>query len=196
MIYQSPDVALNPRQTIGSIIGRPVQFYFNRSAVEARTRVCELLRMIDLPEAFIDRYPGELSGGQKQRVCIARALAAEPDIIICDEVTSALDQLVGEEILRLLKRLQDELGVAYLFITHDLGTVKRVANKLAVMLKGQIVAIGPTQQVFSPPFHPYTQLLLSSVPEMRRDWLDDVLSARQGRPAAGAAVRFREPPGA
>jgi peptide/nickel transport system ATP-binding protein len=195
LIYQMPDVALNPRQTIGSIIGRPVQFYFNRTAAETRTRVCELLRMIDLPETFIDRYPGELSGGQKQRVCIARALAAEPDIIICDEVTSALDQLVGEEILRLLKRLQDELGVAYLFITHDLGTVKRVANKLAVMLNGQIVAIGPTQEVFSPPFHPYTQLLLSSVPEMRRDWLDDVLASRERRPDAGAAVRLREMPG-
>ena len=115
---------------------------------------------------------------------IARALAAEPDLIICDEVTSALDQLVGEEILRLLKRLQEELGVAYLFITHDLGTVKRIANKVAVMLRGEIVAAGDTATVFSPPYHPYTELLLSSVPEMRPDWLDEVLAAR----AAGAAT--------
>ena len=113
MIYQMPDVAVNPHQTLLDVIGRPVRFYFNRSRDEVRARVIELLRQIDLPEDFIKRKPGELSGGQKQRVCIARALAAEPDLIICDEVTSALDQLVGEEILRLLKRLQDQLGIAY-----------------------------------------------------------------------------------
>ena len=134
--------------------------------------------LIDLPETFIERYPTELSGGQKQRVSIARALAAEPDLIICDEVTSALDQLVGEEILRLLKRLQDELGLAYVFITHDLGTMKRIANKVAVMLQGRIVAWGPVEQVFQPPYHPYTERLLSSVPEMRTDWLDDVLAKK------------------
>jgi peptide/nickel transport system ATP-binding protein len=179
MIYQSPDIALNPNQTLLEIIGRPVQFYFNRPRSEVRTRVLELLRLMDLPESFIDRKPGALSGGQKQRVGIARALAAEPDLIICDEVTSALDQLVGEEILRLLARLQAELGIAYLFITHDLGTVKRIANKVAVMLKGKLVAGGETKTVFAPPLHPYTELLLSSVPEMRADWLDAVLQKRQ-----------------
>ena len=184
MIYQMPDVALNPHQNLLEIIGRPVAFYFNRSKTEVRARVLELLRQIDLPEAFITRYPTELSGGQKQRVSIARALAAEPELIICDEVTSALDQLVGEEILRLLKRLQDELGVSYLFITHDLGTVKRIANKVAVMLKGKIVTQGATEKVFAPPWHPYTELLLSSVPEMRADWLDEVL-AKRGKTAAG-----------
>ena len=178
MVYQMPDVALNPHQTLLDIIGRPVTFYFNRSRSEVRARVCELLRMMELPESFIDRRPPELSGGQKQRVCIARALAAEPDLVICDEVTSALDQLVGEEILLLLKRLQAELGIAYLFITHDLGLVRRIANKVAVMLKGQMVAAGETGTVFAPPYHPYTELLLSSVPEMRRDWLDDVLAGR------------------
>jgi peptide/nickel transport system ATP-binding protein len=120
-----------------------------------------------------------LSAGQKQRVCIARALAAQPDIIICDEVMSALDPLVADEILRLLRRIQDATGVALLFITHDLGTVRRVANKVAVMLKGKLVASGPTRQVFSPPFHPYTELLLSSVPEIRPDWLDEVLRRRR-----------------
>ena len=178
MIYQMPDVALNPNQTLLEIIGRPVQFYFGRSRRDVRARVLELLRLMDLPESFLTRKPGELSGGQKQRVGIARALAAEPDLIICDEVTSALDQLVGEEILKLLKRLQDELGIAYLFITHDLGTVKRIANKVAVMLKGKMVAGGETSVVFAPPYHPYTELLLSSVPEMRPDWLDDVLGQR------------------
>jgi peptide/nickel transport system ATP-binding protein len=188
MIYQMPDVALNPQHTVLETIGRPVAFYFKRSRDEVRDRVVELLRQMDLPESFITRKTSELSGGQKQRVSIARALAAEPDLIICDEVTSALDQLVGEEILRLLKRLQDELGVAYLFITHDLGTVKRIANKVAVMLKGQVVANGPTVDVFAPPYHPYTELLLSSVPEMRPEWLDEVLAKRAAAAATTAAL--------
>ncbi len=178
MIYQMADVALNPNQTLLEIIGRPVAFYFGRNRAQVRVRVLELLRMMDLPEAFITRKPGELSGGQKQRVGIARALAAEPDLIICDEVTSALDQLVGEEILRLLKKLQEDLGIAYVFITHDLGTVKRISNKVAVMLKGRLVAGGDTATVFAPPYHPYTELLLSSVPEMRASWLDEVLARR------------------
>ena len=191
MIYQMPDVALNPQHTLLETIGRPVAFYFNRSREEVRDRVAELLRQMDLPESFITRKTSELSGGQKQRVSIARALAAEPDLIICDEVTSALDQLVGEEILRLLKKLQDELGVAYLFITHDLGTVKRIANKVAVMLKGKVVASGDTATVFAPPYHPYTQLLLSSVPEMRPDWLDEVLAGRATGAATTAALLAR-----
>ncbi len=189
MIYQMPDVALNPNQTLLEIIGRPVRFYFNRSGRQVRERVLELLHMMDLPAEFIHRKPGQLSGGQKQRVGIARALAAEPDLIICDEVTSALDQLVGEEILKLLKKLQDELGVAYLFITHDLGTVKRIANKVAVMLKGKLVAGGETEVVFSPPYHPYTELLLSSVPEMRPEWLDEVLTRRGETVDAVRALR-------
>jgi peptide/nickel transport system ATP-binding protein len=194
MIYQMPDVALNPNQRLHEIIGRPVQFYFpNRSREQVRARVLELLRLMDLPEHFINRKPGELSGGQKQRIGIARALAAEPDLIICDEVTSALDQLVGEEILRLLKRLQEELGLAYLFITHDLGTVKRIANKVAVMLKGKLVAGGETARVFAPPYHPYTELLLSSVPEMRSDWLDEVLSRRTQTLAAVRAAQVSLP---
>jgi peptide/nickel transport system ATP-binding protein len=188
MIYQMPDVALNPQHTLLDTIGRPVAFYFNRSRDEVRKRVLELLRQMELPETFITRKTSELSGGQKQRVSIARALAAEPDLIICDEVTSALDQLVGEEILRLLKKLQDELGVAYLFITHDLGTVKRIANKVAVMLRGKVVAGGDTSTVFAPPYHPYTELLLSSVPEMRPDWLDGVLAKRATAAAATAAL--------
>ena len=184
MIYQMPDVALNPQQTLLDVIGRPVAFYFNRPRDQVRARVLELLRQMDLPESYITRKSSELSGGQKQRVSIARALAAEPDLIICDEVTSALDQLVGEEILRLLKQLQADLGIAYLFITHDLGTVKRIANKVAVMLKGKVVAAGETAKVFAPPYHPYTELLLSSVPEMRPEWLDEVLARRRAKTAA------------
>src|SRR5439155_24611823 len=145
----------------------------------------ESLASVGLPESFASRYPGELSGGQKQRVCIARALAAEPELIICDEVTSALDPLVAEEILKLLDRLQRDNGYAYLFITHDLGTVRRIADRVAVMLKGRLVAEGPLEQIFAPPYHPYTELLLSSVPEMDTHWLDGVLADRSRRRSAG-----------
>jgi peptide/nickel transport system ATP-binding protein len=178
LIYQQPDVALNPRQTIAEIIGRPVQFYFNRPPKEVKRRVAELLTQVGLPEDFAGRLSTALSGGQKQRICIARALAAEPDLIICDEPTSALDQLVAEDVLKLLKRLQDELGIAYLFITHDLGIVRRLAHRTAVMLRGRIVDEGPTAAIFAPPYHPYTQNLLMSVPEMRVDWLNNILDAR------------------
>jgi peptide/nickel transport system ATP-binding protein len=179
LIYQQPDVALNPRQTIGQIIGRPVQFYFKRSPAEVKRRVAELLRQVGLPEDYAGRLSTALSGGQKQRISIARALAAEPDLIICDEPTSALDQLVADDILKLLKTLQDDLGVAYLFITHDLGIVRRIAHRTAVMLRGEIVDQGPTAKIFAPPFHPYTEKLLASVPEMRTDWLTAVLKARE-----------------
>jgi peptide/nickel transport system ATP-binding protein len=178
MVHQMPDVALNPRQSLEQIIGRPITFFFNRSAAETKNRVAELLKLVGLPEDFAKRRPGQLSGGQKQRVCIARALAAEPDLIVCDEPTSALDPLVAEEVLKLLRRLQDELGLAYMFITHDLGTVRRIAHRTAVMLKGEIIAQGPTAEIFSPPFHPYTEKLISSVPEMDPAWLDHVLAER------------------
>ena len=120
MIYQMADTAMNPRQTVREIIGRPLEFYLGLSGAAREKRVVELLKMIELDERFIDRLPSELSGGQKQRICIARALAAEPDFIICDEVTSALDQIVQEGILKLLMRLQKELNLTYLFITHDI----------------------------------------------------------------------------
>jgi peptide/nickel transport system ATP-binding protein len=178
-IYQQPDVALNPRQTIAEIIGRPVQLYFNRSPSEVKARVAQLLEQVGLPADYAGRLSTALSGGQKQRVSIARALAAEPELIICDEPTSALDQLVADGVLKLLKGLQDDLGVAYLFITHDLGVVRRIAHRTAVMLKGEIVDQGPTAQIFNPPFHPYTEKLISSVPEMRVDWLDEVLAKRK-----------------
>ena len=177
-IYQQPDVALNPRQTVGEIIGRPVQFYFDRSPADVAQRVAELLKQVDLPLDYAQRLSTALSGGQKQRVCIARALAAEPELIICDEPTSALDQLVADGILKLLKRLQDELGIAYLFITHDLGIVRRIAHRTAAMLRGEIVAEGATATVFSAPLHPYTERLLASVPEVRADWLDEILARR------------------
>ena len=189
MIYQMPDVALNPRQRIRDIIGRPLEFYLGMKGREKTERTRELLRLIEMdPDEFIDRLPGELSGGQKQRICIARALAADPEIIICDEVTSALDQLVAEEILKLLQRLQNELGVTYLFITHDIATVRAIADEIVVMLQGRVVEQGAKQDILTPPHDPYTDLLLSSVPEMDPDWLDNLLADRAARKARGEQV--------
>jgi peptide/nickel transport system ATP-binding protein len=180
MIYQMPDTALNPRQRVRDAIGRPLTFYFGMKGKEKNDRIIELLEKIELsPKKYIDRYPAELSGGEKQRVCIARALAAKPEMIICDEVTSALDQLVAEEILKLLQDLQNELSVSYLFITHDLATVKAISDEIVVMLQGKIVEQGVKKDVLTPPHHEYTDLLLSSVPEMDPDWLDGVLAERK-----------------
>ena len=179
MIYQMADTALNPRKTIGEIIGRPVEFYLGLTGTAKRKRVEELLDVLELePSQYIDRLPSELSGGQKQRIGIGRALAAEPKFIICDEVTSALDQLVAEGILRTLAKLQDDLGLAYMFITHDLATVKSIADEVVVMKEGRVVEAGPKDVMFKPPHHAYTDLLLSSVPEMDPDWLDQLLEER------------------
>jgi len=189
MIYQMADTALNPRKTIGEIIGRPVEFYGGLKGQKKRARVEELLHEIEMePSQYIDRLPSELSGGQKQRIGIARALAAEPRFIICDEVTSALDQLVAEGILRLLAKLQDELGLSYMFITHDLATVRAIADEVVVMKDGRVVEQGPKAEMFMPPHHAYTDLLLSSVPEMDPDWLTNLLDARGVDNIGDAAV--------
>ncbi|MBY5990178.1 MULTISPECIES: ABC transporter ATP-binding protein [Roseovarius] len=179
MIYQMADTALNPKVQISEIIGRPAQFYSGLKGTALKTRVDELLDLIELePSKYYNRYPPELSGGQKQRIGIARALAAEPSFIVCDEVTSALDQLVAEGILRLLDRLQNELNLAYMFITHDLATVRSIADEVVVMQNGQVVEQGPKDDMFTPPHHPYTDLLLSSVPEMDPNWLTTLLEER------------------
>jgi peptide/nickel transport system ATP-binding protein len=183
MIYQSADTSLNPRQTIRDIIGRPLEFYQGVQGAARDRRVAELLDSIEMDESYIDRLPTELSGGQKQRISIARALAAEPDIIICDEVTSALDQIVQEEILTLLMRLQKDTNVSYLFITHDIATVRAIADEIVVMHQGKVVQQGPKSQVLNPPHPAYTELLLSSVPQMDPDWLTNLLARR----AAGTA---------
>ena len=182
MIYQMADTAINPHQRIRDIIGRPLSFYLNMDGDAKKRRLRELMEMIELdPDQYLDRYPEELSGGQKQRICIARAIAAEPKLIICDEVTSALDQLVAEGILRLLDRLQQELDLAYMFITHDLATVKAIADRVVVMLQGRIVEQGAKEEIFSPPHHEYTELLLSSVPEMDPDWMQRVIEERRSK---------------
>jgi len=189
MIYQMADTALNPRKRIGEIIGRPVEFYLGLKGAEKRRRVEELLELIEMdPKDYINRLPSELSGGQKQRIGIARALAAEPKFIICDEVTSALDQLVAEGILKLLTRLQEEMKLSYMLITHDLSTVRAIADEVVVMKDGLIVESGPKDEMFTPPHHAYTDLLLSSVPEMDPDWLDQLLKQRGVENLGDAAV--------
>ena len=189
MIYQMADTALNPRSSIGDIIGRPVQFYSGLTGSAKRKRVEELLAQIELePGQYIDRLPSELSGGQKQRIGIARALAAEPQFVICDEVTSALDQLVAEGILKLLAQLQDDLCLSYMFITHDLATVRAISDEVVVMKDGKVVEQGPKAEMFQPPHHPYTDLLLSSVPEMDPDWLTNLLNGRGVDNIGDAAV--------
>ncbi len=178
MIYQMADTAMNPRHTVRDIIGRPLEFYLGLRGKERDQRLLELLNMIELDDSFIDRLPAELSGGQKQRICIARALAANPDLIICDEVTSALDQIVQKGILQLLLRLQEELGLTYIFITHDIATVKAISDQIVVMLEGRVVEQGMKSEILSPPYPEYTKLLLSSVPEMDPDWLTGLLKER------------------
>jgi peptide/nickel transport system ATP-binding protein len=190
MIYQMADTALNPKKSIGEIIARPIQFYGGLRGAALKKRVDELLDQIELePSLYYHRLPSELSGGQKQRIGIARALAAEPAFIICDEVTSALDQLVAEGILRLLDKLQKEMDLAYMFITHDLATVRAIADEVVVMKEGVVVEQGPKDAMFRPPHHEYTDLLLSSVPEMDPDWLDKLLAERGVDNIGEAATR-------
>ena len=178
MIYQMADTAMNPRQTVRDIIGRPLEFYLDLHGKAKNDRILELLEMIELDGRFLERLPSELSGGQKQRICIARALAANPDFVICDEVTSALDQIVQEGILKLLLRLQKELGLTYLFITHDISTVRAISDQVVVMNEGKVVEQGRKSEVFQPPHPDYTELLLSSVPEMDPDWLTNLTNKR------------------
>lgn len=181
MIYQMADTALNPKLRVRELIGRPAQMYLGLRGKMLTERIRGLLNLIELePDDYINRFPSELSGGQKQRIGIARALAAEPRFIICDEVTSALDQLVAEGVLRLLDKLQGEFNLAYMFITHDLATVKAIADEVVVMKEGRVVEQGPKAEMFQPPHHPYTELLLSSVPQMDPDWLSDLLTERAG----------------
>jgi peptide/nickel transport system ATP-binding protein len=192
IVFQMPDVSVNPRHRIRDILGRPLQFFFGMSAEQRKARVAELLEMVELPAGFESRFPGELSGGQKQRVNLARALAAEPEVILCDEVTSSLDTIVSAAIIKLLKRLRDQFGVAFVFISHDLSTVASFANRIVVLYAGRVIENGPVQDVLSPPYHPYTRLLLASVPELRTGWLEDVMGSREARSGIAGAVKMTD----
>jgi peptide/nickel transport system ATP-binding protein len=178
MIYQSADASLNPRHTVEKIVGRPLRLYRRLGGAAARAEVRDLLSMVGLGERHLGRRPGELSGGEKQRVSIARAIAARPEVIICDEITSALDELVRTAILSLLLSLQRDLHIAYLFITHDFTNVRAIADEVVVMRAGGVVEHGARDAVLERPADPYTRLLLSSVPQMDPEWLSGVIAER------------------
>lgn len=178
-VFQMADTALNPKQVIGDIIGRPLEFYHGLKGKEKYAKVAEILDLVELPVEFASRYPMELSGGQKQRINMARSLAANPEVMLCDEVTSALDSIVGANVIKLLTGLRDKTGVSFVFISHDLSTVASFADEIVVLYAGRVVEQGPTDEVLQPPFHPYTRLLISSVPEMRIGWLEDTMKKRE-----------------
>jgi oligopeptide/dipeptide ABC transporter ATP-binding protein len=169
MVFQDPFTSLNPRKRVETIIGMPLEIHFSVRGREKRRRVMDLLEMVGLGADHIDRYPHEFSGGQRQRLAVARALALNPDLVICDEPVSALDVSIQAQILNLFRRLQDDLGLTYLFISHDLSVVEHISNEVAVMYAGRIVEFAPTEDIFGSPLHPYTQALISSRFEDRRE---------------------------
>jgi peptide/nickel transport system ATP-binding protein len=188
IVFQAADTALNPAHSVERILSRPLAFYHRLSRGEQRRRVRRLLDLVKLPMALLDRLPSELSGGQKQRVNLARALAAEPALILCDEVTSSLDTVVGAAILELLAELRRELGLALMFISHDLATVRAVCDEVMILYAGQVMERGPGRVVMQAPQHPYADLLASSMPELRPGWLDGIDAIRLAE-ARGEAVR-------
>ena len=194
IIFQNPDLSLNPRQSIATILSRPLKLYQSNTSGNLSDRIEKLLQTVNLPADFSSRYPHELSGGEKQRIAIARALAAEPEVIICDEITSGLDASIQASIVNLLRKIQVQTGISYLFITHDMNLLRLIADRIAVMYLGEVVEIRPANKIGIPPYHPYTEALLSSVPvldsnlEFRRIRLEGSLPSRVGRDAPSQVV--------
>jgi len=188
IVFQNADTALNPAHSVEGILGRPLELYHGLKGDARERRVTELLDLIRLPAALAGRRAGELSGGQKQRINLARALAAEPDLILCDEVTSALDTVVAAAILDLMAELRRGLGVSFMFISHDISTVRAICDEIVVLYAGRKVQAGGREAFSAPPFHPYTDLLVGSVPEMRRGWLEETAVREARKPAPAAAL--------
>ncbi len=182
LVFQSADTALNPTMSVEEIIGRPLTFYFGLRGEARRAEVRRMLELTRLPADAIGRRPGDLSGGQKQRVNLARALAAKPDLLLCDEVTSALDTVVAAAILDLLVELRRDLGLTMMFISHDLKTVRAICDDVMVLYAGRAVETMAAAAVADRDHHPYTRMLLASVPHLRRGWLEEGSTAvREGR---------------
>ncbi|MEX1170615.1 MAG: ATP-binding cassette domain-containing protein, partial [Chloroflexota bacterium] len=164
IIFQDPYGSLDPRMTVGSIVSEPIETHRLFQGDAKKERVAELLRLVGLDPKYVRRYPHEFSGGQRQRIGVARALAVEPEFIVCDEPISALDVSIQAQVLNLLTDLRSRLGLTYLFVAHDLSVVKHISDRVAVMYLGKVVEIGPPDQLYSAPGHPYTRALLSAVP--------------------------------
>jgi peptide/nickel transport system ATP-binding protein len=192
MVFQNADTALNPMHSVATILSRPLKMYFGLKGAALQTRIGELLDLVRLPREMADRRPNELSGGQKQRVNLARALAAKPDLILCDEVTSALDTVVGAAILELLRDLRQQLGVSYLFISHDISTVRALCDDIVVMYSGHKVHAGRRESFAQAPYHPYTDLLIHSVPELRQGWLETCGASSGELPPIGERANVPE----
>ncbi len=176
MVFQNPHSSLNPRMTVASIIGEPLVEHRSMNKQERRAKIEELLNLVGLDPTHANRYPHEFSGGQRQRIGIARAIALDPDFIVCDEPIAALDVSIQAQVVNLLERVQDELGLAYLFISHDMSMVRHIADRVAVMYLGRIVELAPVDQLYEHPKHPYTRALHSAVPVP-----DPVVEAQRAR---------------
>ena len=191
IVFQNPDTSLNPRQTVGAILARPLRWFGVTGGAALQAETDRLLDLVRLPRRYATRFPHQLSGGEKQRVGIARALASRPDFLVCDEAVSALDVSVQAAVLNLLRDLRDELGVAFLFISHDIGVIAHIADRVVVMFAGSVMEQGGVSAVLHPPYHPYTELLLSLRPPGRQT---AHRAARAHRPfAVSGRVQVRRP---